>query len=159
MEQAVKSEFAGRVWPLALILCAACGGPMRPVTGLSPVTQLEGLERDGMEVVLAVAVANHNDLPWPVAAIDMELRLDGEVLVIADWRLDMILDARGREVLTLPVTASLAGLEQLDALDSGTRRNLPWTLTGVITPARGRAQPIEASGYLHPVPGQPGRFR
>lgn len=149
-----------RSLPIALAICllAACGN-LRDVTGEPPLAGIDGLERQGSELVIDLALRNVNDMPMRLSAVEIELELAGQPLVSGREDAPIRISARGREVLRLNMTGHAAGLGQLETLAESERASLPWTLQLTLIDDNDRFKRANAQGWLHPVPGQPGRFR
>lgn len=152
---------------LALALLGACGSGTRQVRGESPLISLDHLTRSEQEVVLGLGLRNVNDRPLELEYVQLILRLEDQILLETETATGIDVSARGREVLRITGPAQAAGLEILDRLSPGGVTAHPdgplsrasWTMEVNLTNARGRTERIESSGFLHPAPGQPNRFR
>ena len=145
---------------LAVMLLLAVGGcgPMQ-VRSAPPGTELDGLTVDGETLVLRLLIDNRNDIPMPLTGARMVLTLDRLELEPREWPLTLVVGPRNREALELRLPASGAALGTLGEIDSGERSSLPYTLIGQLRIDEGRDARINRTGYLHPVPGRPGRYR
>lgn len=151
----------------AVLLLSACGSGTRAVRGELPLVTLDGLERQGEQVSLQLGLRNINDQALELNEVQVRLYIDGQPLLVLTHAPDFAIGPRGREVLRLDGPGQENGLERLDQLDPVTaatrnqspRRSVGWHMELVLTDQRGRIRETEASGFLHPVPGQPGRFR
>ncbi|NEZ04640.1 LEA type 2 family protein [Wenzhouxiangella sp. XN201] len=143
---------------LAVCLLAACGN-IRDVTGEPPLAGIDGLARQGDELVIELALRNVNDMHMQLSAIEFELDLDAQPLAAGREDLPLRISARGREVIRLRVNGHQAGLNRLEALASGERASLPWSLELTLINQEDRFNRASAQGWLHPAPGQPDRFR
>ncbi len=129
------------------------------VGGLAPMVQLDSIDRQGMNLRVQMLVDNLNDRPILLTGLRLEAGLDGADLFIGQWPLDILVAARGRERVTLETTAALAGLEALDGLAELEAGAIRYRLNGELFWDRKSSQAIDQGGFLHPVPGQPDRFR
>ncbi len=151
-----RSGRAMFVFALALLL-AGCG-PLE-VRSAPPGSDLDGLRVDGDVLVLRMLVINRNDVPLALSGARLEVTLGGETLEARDWPLSLDLGPRNREAVELRMPATDAVLRALERLERGDRAPLPYELTGRWTLAQGGDERIRRTGFLHPVPGRPGRFR
>lgn len=149
-----------RSLPIALAICllTACGN-IRNVSGEPPLAGIDGLERQGEELVIELALRNVNDVSMQLSAVEIELGLAGQPLAAGREETPLTISARGREVLRLQMIGREAGMEQLEGLARGERTSLPWTLQLTLIDDNERFKRASAQGWLHPVPGQPDRFR
>lgn len=152
---------------LAFILLTACASGPRQVRGELPLITLDGLERDGERMTLSVGLRNINDSPFPLTKVEVQLSSGDQRLLSVAHEPDFEISPRGREVLTFQGTGEPDGLRLLDQFDPHTAgrdnqqvfRRIEWSMQVQLSDERGRTRTTEASGFLHPVPGQPGRFR
>lgn len=142
---------------LLLLLLAGCG-PVE-VRSAPPGTELEGLAVDDGALVLRLFVDNRNDVPMQLSSANLSLELDGQSIGARDWPLTLQIGARNREPIELRLPATGAALGLLGELESGERRSLPYRLEGRLAIDGQRDARIERDGFLHPVPGRPGRYR
>ena len=141
-----------------VLIASGCGG-VRGISGADPFVHLDSLARDGMNLTVELLVSNLNDQPLHLSGARLQARLDDKTLFMSQWPLDVEIAARGRERIRLEVTGGLAGLEALDELTGGARVSLPYRLDGELFHDRGRSTEVDRRGFLHRVPGQPGRYR
>lgn len=144
---------------LTLMLLAGCSGNVREVTGQPPQVGIDGLAREASGVVVELALRNVNDEALELTTIGIELSVDERPLTAGDRESPLKISARGREVVRLSLPAEEPALERLDALANGSVASLRWSMDVNLTTDRGRERETRASGWLHAVPGQPGRFR
>lgn len=144
---------------LAMLLAAGCTGNVREVVGKPPQAGIDGLALAETHIVLELALRNVNDAALELAAIEVELQIDGQPLAEDRQSIPLVIAARGREVVSLRLAAEPAGLERLSALSAGDHDSLRWHMTLVLGHRGRREQQAEASGWLHRVPGQDRRFR
>jgi len=150
----------------ALTLLSACASGPREVRGELPLITLDGLERRDAGITLLLGLRNINDRPFPLTEVEVQLRVGGELLLSVIHTPDFELGPRGREVLVLRGPGQDAGLRTLDRLEPAAAQNdvialgsIDWSMDLRLNDERGRSRTTESSGFLHPVPGQPGRFR
>lgn len=142
-----------------LVLVAGCSGNVREVVGEPPQTGIDGLVREASGVVVELALRNVNDEALELAAIEIELTLDDLTLTSGSRESPLTVSARGREVVRLSLPANEPALERLDDLSDPGVASLRWQLEVDLTTDGGRKHNTRTSGWLHPVPGQPGRYR
>ena len=141
------------------VLVAACGAQQLRISGKPPQWDIRNLDRDGQNIRAALGVRNVNDAPLQLDRLSLEIRLDDNLLMTVDEPLDLVVPSRGREVIRVEYTAALAGLEQLERLDSGDADSLPWRLAGNAVTDGGSEYEIDTEGWLYPVPGRAGHYR
>lgn len=144
---------------LSAAMLAACSGNVRDVYGEPPQISIDGLEKRPEGVIVELAMRNVNDSPLSLETTSITLTLDGEALAVGERELPLTISARGRDVIRLSLPADPAGLALLEALAAGEVQRLPWALETRLTLAGSRDRRTKADGWLHPVPGQPNRFR
>jgi hypothetical protein len=155
---AVRAVLVRTLLLLALALALAACGPVE-VRSAPPGSDLDGLRVEGDVLVLRMLIINRNDIPLTVTGAQLELTLGNETLDSRDWPLSLDLGPRNREAVELRLPATESVLRTLDALERGARDPLPYELIGRWTLAQGGDDRIRRNGFLHPVPGRPGRFR
>lgn len=149
----------------AALALSACGGGPREVRGELPLITLEGLERQADRIDLQLGLRNVNDRAFYLGEVSLHLSVDGSHLLELVHTPNFEIGARGREVLTLRGQGLADGLQRLDQLELQASpehealRSLAWQMQISLSDERGRRSDSEVSGFLHPVPGQPGRFR
>lgn len=143
---------------LALITCACTGGP-REIRGEAPLLSLGRLELQAENLTLDLAIRNVNDESFELNAVSLEVMLDEQPLVHGRHETPLHVSARGREVLHLSMPATRAGLERLEQLAAGEVQQLPWSLEATLSFVGASEHETMTTGWLHRVPGQPGRFR
>ncbi len=146
---------------LALLLClAGCASGPRTVSGQLPLVNLEGLELQGQRLLIDLSVRNLNDQRLESPLNEASLTIDGQPARFEGVFPQAInIPARGRESLRLSATADSPVLEALQALDQSRGQSLPYQIKLTFDGRRAGRNPVEQVGFLHPVPGQPGRFR
>ncbi len=141
------------------LLVLACQANPRQVRGEPPLISLENLILNTHSATLQVAVRNVNDRRLELASVQLNLVLDQRQAANVDLvPINLGIPSRGRDVFDIEVELDPASRQLLTDLTQDQRNNLAWQLELVFDPPRAR-QRAEASGFLHPVPGQPGRFR
>jgi len=143
---------------LSLIVCACTGG-VREIKGEAPLVSLGRLELQAERLTLDLAIRNLNDQSFELSAVSLKVLLDEDPLARGRHEIPLHVSARGREVLHLPMTATRAGLERLEQLAAGEVQQLPWSLEATLFFVDAREHKTMTTGWLHRVPGQPGRFR
>ncbi len=143
---------------LCLLLCGCQGSP-RQVSGEAPLIALDTIELQESFATLHISVRNLNDRRFEMEEIRLSLQLDQQQAASLDPApVFLSVPARGREVIMLETELEPGSRQLLEALTHRQRPNLAWQLELVFDPPRGRLR-AEANGFLHPVPGQPDRFR
>jgi LEA14-like dessication related protein len=149
----------GLIVLLALML-AACGGQPRKVSGEFPLVNLDGLSLSNGSIGVDIGIRNINDSPLELPAMAFRLMLDGQLVAERNDQAPSIsIAARGREVLRLQSEINPSGRQLLEELDRGERSNLAYQLELEFEGRRRQRGDTETRGFLHAVPGQPGRFR
>jgi LEA14-like dessication related protein len=140
-------------------LFTGCAGNFRDVTDEPPQASIDGIERQGDTVRVELALGNVNDVPMRLSSVDLELTLDGVPLASGRRDTALMISANGREVLRIALPAEARGLDRLDRLSTGDAARLPWTMNLALGISEGPDRRTRTEGWLHPVPGQPDRFR
>lgn len=146
---------------LALAMLVACSGQPRQISGQLPLVSLDGLGLDGELVQFDLGIRNINDRPLELTSLFLQLELDGQRVTGRDQRrLDLSVAARGREVVRLESSVDVHGRRLLEALGAGERMSLAYRLELEFDGQRQRElNDTIIRGFLHNVPGQPGRYR
>jgi len=154
-------RLSGILIPIILFggLLTACAGNLRDVTDEPPQASIDGIERQGETVRVELALGNVNDEPMRLRSVELEVMIDGVALTGGQRDTELTISANGREVLRIALPAETPGLERLERLSSGNAARLPWTMNLALGIADGPDRRTRAEGWLHPVPGQPDRFR
>lgn len=148
------------LWALpALLFVAGCSGDLRDVVGEPPLAGIDGVTRDGDRIIVDLALRNVNDRAMELSAVEIQLRLDEKPPAAGRKETMLRISARGREVLAVVLDVEPVLQSRLDALEAGEVPGLPWQMDLVLVGADGKRRETDARGWLHPVPGQPGRFR
>ncbi|MGY6588685.1 MAG: hypothetical protein ACXIUB_10435 [Wenzhouxiangella sp.] len=146
---------------LALLVClAGCASGRGTVSGQLPLVNLDSLELQDQRLLVDLSIRNLNDQRLETPLREASLIIDGQAAHFeSSLPLSLNISARGRENLRLTATADSATLAALAALADERGQSLPYQLTLTFDGRRASRTPVEQSGFLHPVPGQPGRFR
>lgn len=144
---------------LAACLAAACDAGPRRVRGEPPQIGIDNLTRDDGAVIIELSLRNVNDRPLDIESVTLDMQLDQQPFTHGRQKVSVQVAPRSREVLRIRLAAQAAGLERLDELAASGRAGVRWQMNLTWSDSRGRAESRESSGWLHPVPGQPGRFR
>ncbi|NKI34925.1 LEA type 2 family protein [Wenzhouxiangella sp. XN79A] len=155
---AARSALATLLAAVGLLLTLAGCGPVE-VRSAPPGSDLDGVRIDGDTLVLRVLVVNRNDVPLALTGAALEVTLGSQTLEPQEWPLALVIGPRSREAVELRLAASDAVLGAFEALQRGERQPLAYELSGRWTSEGSRDGRIQRSGFLHPVPGRPGRFR
>lgn len=143
-----------------VMLLVACSGQPRQVSGEVPLIGLDGLGLSDGLLQLDIRIRNINDSPLELPNLNLSLSLDGRRVVERhSQRPGVVIAARGREVVRLDVPIDTRGRQLLEELTRGQRDRLAYQLDIEFEGRRRRQEDPETRGFLHAVPGQPGRFR
>lgn len=143
---------------VACLLGGCATGP-RQIRLEPPSLQVENLRIEDGTVHFRLLVHNRNDHVLYLSEVAVAMRIDGTELFNAAWQLDLDMGPRGRELVTLDAPAMPAGVETLSAFGSSGSTGVPFELSSAFVIEGMRDAEIGQSGFLHPVPGQPGEFR
>jgi len=145
---------------LALVsLTVACAASLPRITSDMLRVDIDTLEHRNGSITMNLAMRNLNDRSLKYQTLDLELKLDGEAFVSVRHHEPFSLPTRSRELVFIEGRAEAVGLERLEALGAGEKRQLRWTMRLTITDDLGRERQVDYDGWLHVVPGQPNRFR
>jgi len=143
-----------------IVFAAGCLTGADEVQGFAPRIELEALHiGDGGQAELVVLLLNPNDHPVFIESALLVLRLGGEVLFERNARLDLDVGAQNRERVRLEAGAGSGALARLRGLDDTPNANLAYELLSDLVLVGQRDARARVEGFLHPVPGQPGRYR
>lgn len=156
-----KARRIASVLALALLVClAGCASGRGTVSGQLPLVNLDSLELQDQRLLVDLSIRNLNDQRLETPLREASLIIDGQAAHFeSSLPLSLNISARGRENLRLTATADSATQAALAALADERGQSLPYQLTLTFDGRRASRTPVEQSGFLHPVPGQPGRFR
>lgn len=144
---------------IALGLATACTSSHKRIKGEAPLTSIDSMERSGDMVLVDLAIRNINDRSIEFTAIDVDLKLADIPLGRGRHEFGITVSARSREVVRVALDPSAEAIEVLEELAGGSRAAATWQMTLELHHPRGGSIDAENEGWLHPVPGQPDRFR
>lgn len=146
---------------LATVVCVlgACASGQREIRLEPPSLQIENLRIDGGIVHFRLLLHNRNDHVLYLSEANITMRIDETDLFDAAWRLDLDMSPRGRELISLDAPALTVAAERLLANAGRGAAGVPFELSSEIVIEGQKKAEIEHTGFLHPVPGQPGEFR
>ena len=148
-----------RLLPLlaATMLLAACADKL--IKGVSPVVRMNELSHENKTITLQLSLRNRNGVELNVQQIDLSLSVEDEVMFSYNGPADTNIVANGTETWTVEIAETESSLAQLNALQNGEVKSLPYSFTGKVTSADDGELDFEYEGHLYPVPGRPGKFR
>lgn len=158
----LRSNPSIRLFSIALVvlcLAAACGSSHKRIKGEPPLTSIDSMERNGDLVLVDLAIRNINDRSIEFTAIEVDLTLADVPLGRGRQEFGITVSARSREVVRVALDPSPEAIEVLEDLARGNRAAVTWQMNLVMHHPRGGSIDTENDGWLHPVPGQPDRFR
>lgn len=144
---------------IALCLATACTSSHKRIKGEAPLTSIDSLERRGDMVLVDLAIRNINDRSIEFTAIDVELSLADIPLGRGRHEFGITVSARSREVIRVAIDPSAEAIGVLDELAGENGTAATWQMKLELHHPRGGSIDAENDGWLHPVPGQPDRFR
>lgn len=144
---------------MAVTLGTACssGGPT--VRREPPGVQLESLRLDGDRARLGLLLHNRNDHRIQVRALRLAMMLGDETLIEDRWSVVLDIGPRVRERVPLETMARPGALDRLARLDAGDDASIGYRLLSEVELIDQSRTEQRREGFLHPVPGQPGRYR
>lgn len=158
----LRSNPSIRLFSLAVVvlcLAVACGSSQKRIKGEPPLTSIDSMERNGDLVLVDLAIRNINDRSIEFTAIDLDLSLADMPLGSGRHKFGITVSARSREIVRVALDPSPEAVEVLEELAGGSRTAVTWQMNLVLHHPRGGSIDTENDGWLHPVPGQPNRFR
>lgn len=144
---------------VVLCLAAACASSHKRIKGEPPLTSIDSMERNGDLVLVDLAIRNINDRSIEFTAIDLDLTLADVPMGRGRHEFGITVSARSREVIRVALDPSDEAIGVLEDLAGGSRTAVTWQMNLVLHHPRGGSIDTENDGWLHPVPGQPDRFR
>jgi len=148
---------------LLILLLAGCKTYGDKLLGIPPRLELESLRlvegAPAARVELVILLLNPNDIPVEVEDLQLEFSLDEQGALEFGRALQLDIGARNRERIRLTAEAPTALVGQLRTLRDSGQGAMPYELRGELTVAGTRATRVGLSDFLHPMPGQPNRFR
>ncbi|MFN2334877.1 MAG: LEA type 2 family protein [Wenzhouxiangellaceae bacterium] len=143
---------------LALLagLTSACSTSPMQIRSEQPTLEIDSLALlQGPRVAIELLVHNRNDHALELESLDLTMSLEQTRLFSNQWPMPLKIGARGRERITLHAPASRDGAARLSELAG----SLAYQLESTLVLQGQRNAKSQKSDYLHPVPGQPDRFR
>jgi hypothetical protein len=149
------------------LLITACGSGARQIRGELPLVRFEGLQISDTQARLDVGLRNVNDRTLILRELKARFTIEDQLLLDTSTTLNIDISARGREVIRLRATGQPGGLDLLNerftthqAPSTGDAAiNAAWRMELVLIDSDGGESELEASGFLHPVPGRSRQFR
>ncbi|MEM7052974.1 MAG: hypothetical protein AAF446_00355, partial [Pseudomonadota bacterium] len=148
----MKTLLTGVVIVTLALLLNGCGS--REVRSVPPGLSLESVTIVDRQVRVNLLVENRNDHLIMLQSADLIMRLGETVLFENASPRTLEIDPRGRESLQMMLNVNFDGLDQLQRIET----SQAYELEGKLQFENLRDYPLRLRGFLHPVPGQPGRF-
>ncbi|MDT8409290.1 MAG: hypothetical protein RQ741_06800 [Wenzhouxiangellaceae bacterium] len=142
-----------------LVLVSGCSANPLLINNEAPGLELESLELENSVASARLLVHNRNDETLFIESASLSLELEDSELFSDSWPLRLDIGSRGRENVRLQSRASDRGAARLGALDRGEAASVAYRLLGELVLSNQSNVKVEQRGFLHPVPGQPGRYR
>ena len=136
-----------------LTAVVGCGTPQ--INSAPPGLSLESVTVVDRQLQINLMIENRNDDSIFLEAVDLQMVLGDTPLFEHASPRTLEIDPRGREALELVLNANYDGLEILNAIET----SQVYRLEGKLEFSDIRDYPVRLRGFLHPVPGQPGRYR
>jgi len=154
------NRIARRVMILAFLgLVAACQTGSNQLKGASMRIEFDALERGGERLTISLLVFNPNDHPVQIERASFDFELDGQRPMTRALALDLDIAPRNRERVQIRLESAPETIHLLESLDAGERTRLAYRLEGELQLRERRPTRTRIEAFLHPVPGQPGRYR
>lgn len=142
---------------LFVVLVAACGPKL--IRDESPMVRISELSHQDGIVSLQLSIRNINDEELDILEIDFSLSSNDQQLLAYTGPVSININANGTETWSADITESDTTTQQLDALQSGEIKSLPYKLEGMISSRDSGQLRFEYEGHLYPLPGRAGHFR
>lgn len=138
---------------LSIVVLNGCGP--REVRAVPPGVSLESVAVVDRRIEINLLIENRNDHVIVLHTSDVQMAFDDTLLfeTVSSGSLDI--GPRGRESLRIATEAYGEGLELLQSTETARA----YQLRGLLEFEDLRSYPLNLRGFLHPVPGQPGRYR
>lgn len=150
---------AGAMAVLLWTLLTGCHtGPIK-VGQEPPTLQVESLRIEQEVVHIGLLVHNRNDHSLFIEKAVVAMRIDGDELFNAGWRLDLDIGPRGRELVGLEAPAMQPAAGRLSDIGATPGTGVAYELSSEIVLGGQRDARKGQQGFLYPVPGQPGHYR
>ena len=138
---------------LSTVFLIGCGA--REVRSIPPGVSLESVTIIDQRIELNLLIENRNDHVIVLHTSDLRMSFEDTQLFETVWSSTLDIDPRGRESLRITTDADSEGLDLLQ----GTETARAYRLRGLLQFEDLSSYPLNLRGFLHPVPGQPGRYR
>jgi hypothetical protein len=142
---------------LSTLLFTACGAKI--IRGAAPLVRMTELSHQDNTIELQLSMRNLNGVALEVLAIDVNLAIDGNEIVVFRGPVDTSIAANGTETWSVEVEESQSSQQLLDQIQNGDVKSLPYALKGSITSKEEGNLRFEYEGHIYPLPGKPGHFR
>ena len=141
-------------------LTSACSTGQMQIRSEEPTLEIDSLALlEGPRVAIELLVHNRNDHSLVLESLGLTMSLDQTRLFSSEWPMPLTIGARGRERITLEAPASRDGASRLSELAGELAGSLAYQLESRLVLQGQRDAKNRKSDFLHPVPGQPDRFR
>ena len=107
---------------------------------------------------LIVRIKNTSEVELVVNSYEFELILDGRSAGVHSAQVELSVPVLSNENIRATGQLNPVQAQALLSLQTGSRRQLPYTLKGVLT-SQGRLFEVAYDGWLHRSPGKKGSFR
>jgi len=143
---------------LLLVLLAVACGP-KQIRDESPMVRISELSHQDGIVSLQLSIRNINDEELDILDVDFNLSSDDQQLLAFTGPVSININANGTEIWPADIAESDTTRQQLDALQSGEIKSLPYKLEGTVSTRESGRLRFEYEGHLYPLPGRAGYFR
>ena len=143
---------------LLLVLLAVACGP-KQILDESPMVRISELSHQDGIVSLQLSIRNINDEELDILDIDFNLSSDDKQLLAFSGPVSININANGTEAWPADIAESDTTRQQLNALQSGEIKSLPYQLEGTVNTRESGRLRFEYKGHLYPLPGRTGYFR
>ena len=154
ISQICKTAILYSLLGLMISSCASQGIRVQP-----PFVQVNSLKLQDQLVSLNLGVRNVNSEAILIEHVEFSISLNETSLGVYKASSQENVVASGTENLSFEFSASPAGIDLLNELQSGSRPNLEYLLEGVLLVTDSGEMNVKREGHIYPVPGRPGQFR
>ena len=154
LSQICKTAILYSLLGLMISSCASQG-----IRGQPPFVQVNSLKLQDQLVSLNLGVRNVNSEAILIEHVEFSISLNETSLGVYKASSQENVVASGTENLSFEFSASPAGIDLLNELQSGSRPNLEYLLEGVLLVTDDGEMNVKREGHIYPVPGRPGQFR
>jgi LEA14-like dessication related protein len=153
------TPFLFRLAALLLVVaaCASCGPAV--IEGRPPFIGISGMQLVNDTLSADFRVSNQNGVAMNIETIDIEVTVDGAVLVGENRQLELAIDANSAEEVHVEKLPESFSRDLLASLENREVKSLPFSLQGRVLTLEDGYLRFEQKGHLYPVPGKPGHFR